>query len=256
MKASSGTLARSLEPLVAMVWIFFVLLSLTVGVVWAFGIGDADVGLRNEGLRLTLQWLLRYVDFAWITLGAVNVYACLATSEGLGRARAWTGGLFLSVAALVVFTGFCGVPMGYITYSTQLGPKIGPVPMGLPLFWLCVMGGAREAAMRFFPRMSYDRVALVAGLLTGLTDLSVEPLAAKWRGWWFWRAAVEGQPPSFEAPMATALIWGAVGWLTVRQLREKSVLGSARPRSWKPIVVLAIFHGVFLAAHVGRLVRR
>jgi hypothetical protein len=125
----------------------------------------------------------------------------------------------------------------------------------LPFFWLAVFGGAREAVLRFFPKVSYGQVALMVGALVLVTDLGLEPLAAKLRGWWFWRAQVPGEPPGFTGPVYTPLVWGALAWLTALQLREKSVVASSRPRLWKPVLVLAIFHVVFVAAHVGRWVR-
>jgi uncharacterized membrane protein len=234
-----------------------VVLSVATGVVWTFGIGDAQLanGVGNKGLEMTLQWLLRWLDFAWIMMGAINVYVCLAAREGLGQVRLWTMGVFGGVLVLVVASSMSGLPLGRISYSVQLGPKIGSVPIGLPFLWLAVFGGAREAALRLFPKVGYGQVALIAGVLVLLTDLSLEPLAAKLRGWWFWRAHTPGEPPGFMAPVYTPLVWGVLAWLTALQLREKSVVASARPRLWKPILVLAIFHLVFFAAHAGRWIR-
>lgn len=257
MKASSGMLKRSLEPLAVMLWVFFVVISVATGVVWAFGIGDTQVAnsVSNKDLQMTLLWLLRWLDFTWIMLAAINVYVCLAAREGLGQVRVWTVAVFVGVLALVMASGISGLPLGRIQYSLQLGPKIGVIPIGLPFFWLAVFGGAREVALRLFPRMSYGQVALLAGVVVLLTDLSLEPLAAKARGWWFWRAHVPGEPPGFTAPAYISLVWGALAWLTALQLREKSVVASSRPRLWKPVLVLATFHAVFLAAHLGRWVR-
>jgi len=248
---------RTLEPLAVMLWVFFAVLSVGTAVVWAFGIGDAHLAewVNNKDLSLTLQWLLRWLDFAWIMLGAINVYVCLAAREGLGPVRVWTVAVFVGVLVLVMASNFSGYPLGRIQYSVQLGPKIGLIPIGLPFLWLAIFGGAREVALRLFPKMSYGQVALIAGALVLLTDLSLEPLAAKLRGWWFWRASTPGEPPSFAAPLWTPVVWGLVGWLAALQLRERSVVASARPRSWKPIVVLVIFHAVFLAAHLGRWAR-
>jgi uncharacterized membrane protein len=257
MKGAPGTIGRALQPLAVMLWVFFLVVSVAAGVVWAFGIGDAHLAewVGNKDLSLTLQWMVRWLDFTWIVLGAINVYVCLAAREGLGQVRAWTMMVFVGVLALVMASNFSGYPLGRIQYSVQLGPKIGLVPIGLPFLWLTLFGGARETALRLFPKISYGQAALIAALLVLLLDLSLEPLAAKLRGWWFWRATEAGQPPTFTAPLLTSLAWGLAGWLTALQLRERDVVGSARPRSWRPVVVLAVFQGVFLAAHLGRWVR-
>jgi uncharacterized membrane protein len=262
----SSPFSQALEPLAAGLWVFFVLVSLVAGVVWAFGLGDAQLALlvRQRDLLLTLQWLLPWLDFGWITLAAANVYVCLATREGLGTARRWSLGILLTVTVLGWISVRTGVPLGPIQYGLPLGPlqiggvpiaRLGPVPLGLALFWFAVIMGAREGLLRFFPRWSHGQIALGTGVLGALTDLSLEPLAAKLRGFWCWRAEVLGLPPIFDAPLTGCFMWGVVAGLLAFPLREKNVVASARPRSWQPAATLAIFHAVFLAAHLGRWVR-
>jgi uncharacterized membrane protein len=257
MRSSASLLTRALEPLAAGLWVFFVLLSFLVGVIWAFGLGDAQLArwVLNRELFRTLQWLLQHLDFAWITLAALNGYVCLATREGLGTARRWGLMIVGATLALAWISTRTGFPLGPIQYGRMLGATIGSVPLGLPLFWFSIIIGAREALLRFFPRWSHAQIALGTGALGALTDASLEPLAAKLRGFWFWRSAEPTLPPVFDAPLTGYLAWGLLSGLLAFALREKSVVASARPRSWEPVVTLAIFHAIFLAAHLGRWVR-
>jgi uncharacterized membrane protein len=254
---SPSLLTRTLEPLAAGLWVLFVLVSLLVGVVWALGLGDAQLSrwVLNRELFLTLQWLFQHLDFAWITLAATNSYLCLATRDGLETARRWGLLIVLAVIALAWVSTRAGFPLGPIQYGRMLGARLGPVPLGLPLFWFAVTIGAREGLLRFFPRWSHTQIALGTGLIAILTDASLEPLAAKLRGFWFWRSSTPTLPPIFDAPLTGCLAWGVLAGLLAFGLREKSVVASDRPRSWQPAATLVIFHAVFLAAHLGRWVR-
>lgn len=257
MRPSVSPLARAMEPLVAGLWIFFVLASLLVGAVWTFGIGDAQLArwVQNRGLLVTLQLLLEHLDFAWITLAAANVYLSLTDRVGLATAR--RRGLTIVLTAFVVAwtsvrTGF---PLGPIEYGRALGPKLGPVPLGLPLFWFTVIVGASEGLLRFFSRWSHLKIAIGTGLAAALTDANLEPLAAKLRGFWFWRSGTPAIPPIFDAPLTGCLGWGFMAGLLAFALHENKVAASAQRPSWQPVATLIVFNAIFLAAHLGRWVR-
>lgn len=257
MRSSPSLLSRTLEPLAAGLWIFFVLISVLVGAVWTFGLGDGELArwINNRSLFLALQWGLQHLDFAWITLAATNAYLCLATREGLGTARRWGFMILLAVVGLAWFAVKTGFPLGPIQYGRALGATLGPVPLGLPLFWFAVVVGLREGILHFRPRWSHPQVAVGTGVLAALTDASLEPLAAKLRGFWFWRSSSPEVPPGFEAPLTNCLVWGVLAGLLAFGLRDKNVVASVRPRLWQPAATVLIFHLVFAAAHVGRWVR-
>jgi uncharacterized membrane protein len=257
MRSSPSLLARALEPLASGLWIFFVLLSLVVGTVWAFGIGDAQLArwVLNRELFLTLQWLIQHLDFLWITLAAANGYLCLTRREGLGTARRWSLVILLAVVLLAWLSTRTGFPLGPIQYSRLLGMRLGPVPLGLPLFWFAAIIGAREGLLRCFPRWSHLQVAIGTGVVALVTDASLEPLAAKLRGFWFWRSNAPALPPVFDAPLTNCLVWGLMAGLLAFGLRERNVVAAVRPHSWQPAATLVIFHAVFLAAHLGRWIR-
>jgi uncharacterized membrane protein len=250
--ASRGTqFVRALEPLVAGLWILFVLVSIAMGTVWIIGIGEASLEkwVSNTGLRAALGWLLARGDIGWITLGAANVYASLAGSVGLPTARRWALTILAGVIALGWISAATGFPLGHIRYGSPLGLKLGPVPLGLPLLWFTIIIGAREGVGRLLPRLSHGSLAAAVGVLVLMTDLNLEPLAAQWRGFWFWAASSPGGPPDFHPSLTSGIAWGLLAGGLTWVLREQRVMGSTPRTAWRPAVALAIFNGVFLLAH-------
>ena len=266
MPPPPSPLVRALEPLAGAIWLFFVFASLVAGVVWAFGVGDADVAkwVSNHDLVLTLQWMLQQLDFVWIILAAANAYLSLAAREGQGTARRWIIYILLAVTALGWISSRTGILLGPIQYGAPLAPiqighiqlgRLGPVPMGLPLFWFAVIVGARDGLLRLFPRWSHLQICLAVSLVGLLTDISLEPLAAKLRGFWIWRSADLSQPPSFDAPVTSCLAWALLAGLLAYGLRERRIVRPHYRPSWQPAMIVIIFHIVFLAAHIGRWAR-
>jgi hypothetical protein len=257
MAVRDSLLTRWLEPVVEALWTLFAIVSVLVGVVWALGIGDATLGrwVQNADLLRALLWLLRYLDLTWIVLAAANVYRGVAASEGLATVRRWAGWTMLAVMGLAWVSVVTGAPLGAIRFGEPLGGKLGPVPLGLPLLWLVIILGAREAVLRCFPRWSHWQVALGTGVLTALTDLLLEPLAAKLRGFWFWRASAPGLPPVFDPPPLHWLEWGVMAGLLAYTFRSRRVVASVQKRPWEPAATLGIFYAIFLVAHLGRWLR-
>lgn len=257
MRSRPSLLTRALEPLADGLWVMFAIVSFFVGAIWTVAFDDTQLArwVLNRDLFRTLQWLLQHLDFVWITLAATSAYLCLAAREGLGSARRCGLIILLAVVALAWISTRTSFPLGSIQYGRLLGARFGSVPLGLPLFWFAVIVGAREALLHSFPRWSHRRVALGTGLIAAWTDINLEPLAAKLRGFWFWRSSSPDIPPGFDAPLIGYVAWGLLAGLVSLAMREKSVVASSRPRPWQPAATLLIFHLVFLAAHVGRWLR-
>ena len=252
MRPRDSLLARGLEPLAAGMWTLFVLVSLLVAAVWVLGLGEASLrAVSSADLRATLVWLLAHIDLFWIALAAINAYLSLAADAGLATARRWALLILGAVIAMAWVSVAAGVPLGRIRYGSALGLKLGPVPLGLPLFWFSVIIGAREALLRFFPRLGHAPVAAGVGLLALFTDLNLEPLATKLHGFWFWLPTAPTLPPVFDPPFTGNIAWGMLAGLLALFLRERDVAASARPRLWRPAATLAIFHTVFLATHAA-----
>jgi len=248
---------RWLHPLKGGLWFLFILWTAGIAVIWTWNIGDRQVenAIGNTDLRLTVEWLIRIGDIAWITLAAVSIHGSIAESQGLGAARRWAlivcgGGM--AVAAASVLTGY---PLGPIRYGTALGMKLGPIPCGAPLLWFVLVVGARAAVLRAFPRAGNPSVAGAAGALILLADINLEPAASKLRGFWFWVANPPSLPPVFAPPMMNYAAWLVFGALFAWMLREDRAVPDSRSRSWRPVIVFGLFNAVFLLARIGRFWR-
>ena len=249
-------LARWLEPLVSGLWIFFLLWTAWIACVWIFAIGDASLdGIANRDLRAVLVWIIGVGDIAWITLAAASVHLWLAETEGLATARRWALIVGGGVAALGTVSALTGWPLGAIQYSTQLGMKFGPVPVGLPLLWYALIIGARQTVLWWRPSAAPVPLALGTGALALLVDVNIEPIASKLRAFWLWRAADPAQPPVFTPPWTGCAAWFLTAAVLVFCLREERVTASPRRDALRPVAIFLLLNTVFLAAHLGRWLR-
>ncbi len=255
--ARASLLSRWLEPVAAGLWIFFLVWTALIAVVWSWGIGDGVLSttVTNGDLRAALEWLIGGGDIIWITLAAANIHLWVAETEGLSTARRWALIILSGSALLGAVSAWSSFPLGPIRYSAQLGLKLGPVPLGLPLLWYALLIGARQLVLRLNPRVGQVPLALAVGGLALLTDLNLEPVAAKVRGFWFWSANQAGAPALFEPPWTNFAAWAVAAACVTYALREARVVAENRLSPHRPIVVFALLNGVFLAANFGRWMR-
>lgn len=255
--SAKALIVRWLEPLISGLWIFFLIWTAWIACVWSFPIGDAALAkwIGNRDLRAALAWLIAVGDIAWITLAAANIYLWLAEAEGLSTARRWALIVGAGAAALGAVSAFSGFPLGAIQYSSQLGMKLGPLPVGLPLLWFALVIGARQTVLRWRPGAAQWQLALGTGVLVLLADANLEPVAAKLRGFWFWRAEAPSLPPHFAPPWTNYAAWFLTATALAWALREERVAGNARRDSFRPIAVFLLLNAVFLAANLGRFLR-
>lgn len=254
---AKSLVVRSLEPLVSALWIFFLIGTLWVAAVWTMAIGDSTVAgwTRNGDLRAVLGRLIAVGDIAWITLAAANVHLWLAETEGLGTARRWALIIAGGAAALGVASALDGFPLGAIQYSSQLGMKFGPLPVGQPLLWFALVIGARQTVRRCWPGAAHGQLALATGALVLLADANLEPVAAKLRAFWFWRSTVPAEPPQFSPPWTNYAAWFLAASALTFLLREDRVAGRKDAHALRPVVVFFLLNAVCLAAHLGRFLR-
>ena len=257
MNARSSNLGRWLEPFVSGLWVFFLVWTAWIAGVWTFALGDDALArwVGNRDLRAVLTWLIGIGDIAWITLAAACTHLWLAENEGLSTARRWALIVGAGVAALAVASAFTGWPLGAIQYSRQLGMKLGPLPVGLPLLWFALVIGARETVLRCRPRAGQGTLALGTGALALLADVNLEPVAAKLRGFWFWRASVENAPPLFAPPWSGYAAWFLAASALAFALREERVATGVRRDFARPVAIFLLLNAVFLAANLGRFFR-
>jgi uncharacterized membrane protein len=256
MARRDSLLTRSLEPLLSSLWLLFIVWTALVTLLWTSGIGEDEVkaSVANAGLRDALLVLLRSADSLWIILASANLYLSLAAREGLGTARIWAAVILSAGAAIAVASVLTEWPLGPVLYTKHLGLKLGPVPLGLPLWWLVVVIGGRMLAERLWPRASHGQLAAATGALALLTACNLEPLAWKVRFFWFWY--LPGTHLAGEPPWRNYLTWWLVATILAFLLRTPRVATSVRPPSWRPAATLLLFNGAFLATHLAVAFRR
>ena len=261
MTRTASPLLRWLEPLPGAVWIGFWVWTVLAGTVWIAGIGDAEVAswthrhFASGGeaivgevspLERALSLILAIIDPVWIVLAAVNAYLSLAGEEGLAHARRWSGWVLAAGLATAWLTVKTGWPLGALLYTTRLGPRLGPVPLGYPLLWLVLILGGRELSRRCSPRVAHWQIAAMTGALVFLSDLNLEPIACQRRVWWLWIA----DRPDAVHYLAYALIGTALAWLCRS--------GGERLRQHTPgraAAVLLALNALCLLTHLARWLR-
>lgn len=118
------------------------------------------------------------------------------------------GGLGFAVEVLGVATGR---PFGHYTYSAQLGPRVGGVPLLAAAAW-AMMSRPAWVVAGLLDRRPVPRIALAAGALTAW-DVYLDPRMAR-EGYWSWLGGgrYEGIPATnflgwFGTGLAVFALW-------------------------------------------------
>ncbi len=255
MARGDSILARGLEPIFGLLWPLFLVWTGVVALLWTTGL-DADqitAAIANPGLREGVLVIFRSADVLWLLLAAANLYVALAERVGIATARVWAAGIIVTGSVLAVTSVRTGWPLGPVIYTTRLGMKLGPVPLGWALWWFVVIIGARLLAERLLPRASHSQLALATGSLAFLTQLNLEPLAWKVRLFWFWYAP--------GTHLASAPLWRnyATWWLVPTALafvlRERQVAAMAHAATGRPAAILILVNIIFVVTHLAVALR-
>lgn len=154
-------------------------------------------------------------DAVWLWLGALTTLATLSSAMPWHRA-VWCALGIGVMAALIEFMGVTtAIPFGEYVYSDRLGPKLFSVlPATIPAAWFIVVvnGHTVVPASRWRP--------LGVGLIAVLTDLSLEVVAWKIRGYWDWYPGVAVKPvwPPWQNYASWFGVGAALDWLFLRRL--------------------------------------
>jgi hypothetical protein len=223
LKGMPTSTRRASQRLAASLWILFLLWTVLVALVWTLRIGEAEVLAWSQRLwhlppletgaplrprQAALAGFLRWIDPTWAVLAAANAYTFTARREGLDVARRWAGMILAGVALVAWVSAKTAWPLGPIRYTDLFGPRLGPVPMGLPLLWLAVLLGARDLVLRLRPALSQVPLALGVGALCLIFETALEPLASKERVFWLWPPG--SVPAHLGAPVQSYATWFCV----------------------------------------------
>ena len=209
------------------------------------------------GLGAVMGRILRAGDAVWIVLAAAVVYLDTARAEGPGRTRRWAA-MILTGAAVAEWVGAqTGFPFGPYAYTTdRFGWRLGGVlPFTIPLAWLIIVLGARALVGRVWPTARRAGLALGVAVVGVMTDVNLEFIAWRERGYWAWY-------PGWPEPLPTWPPWqNFAAWFGLLLLFGLALSpghgGLPQPRraAWRPALVLLAMNGLFLLLHVVRWLR-
>jgi len=249
MKRHPSHLLHDLEPLVRTLWPIFLFWSAVTAALW--WTGEAWIGrIDNPGLRAAVSFIFRSADAVWLLVAALNLYLELAQREGIARARVVSLVVF-SVAGAVAWASVAtGYPLGSVVYTTQLGARLGVVPLGWPLLWFVIVLGARALITHLRPRMGHAGISFTAGFIALLTDFNLEPLATKFRLYWFWYVpgTTSPAPPPWTNYATWFLVAVALAWFARERQIASTRFGSTRAAS-----IIVITNAVLLTGHLRGL---
>ncbi len=231
---------------------------------------------------------IKYPNSEWVSsllliLAGLSAALWVVVNRGLGRGLGFAGAVLLlsfSVEYLGVSTGFI---FGPYQYTTVLAPLLFTVPLAIPFAWLTVVLASWYVANAFTPPQPSPKIGegvnitlpqpspmigegglpapalktqnsklktlALAGLLTVLLDLLIEPVAVYVSGYWLWqRGGIY-----YGIPAQNFIAWAVVGGLMA--LLAARFIGNPTSRSayafLPPMLYImnALLFGVVALAH-------
>lgn len=236
------------------VWALFLGWTAIGFVVMPLGIGAADVHrLLNDGLiRRVILAILPVSDALWIAFAATVVYLQAAARHGLATARKWALIILAGSTAAEWVGAQTGFPFGPYRYTANFGWMIGGVlPAAIPLAWLVILLSGRTLVLRLHPTASRMSLALGTAVVAVLTDVNLEWVAWKVRGYWVWYPDRTGTIPNWP-PFQNYLSWFVLALGLVFALPPDYTLRTRPVSAFRPTAVLFLMNALFVVVYAVR----
>jgi uncharacterized membrane protein len=169
--------------------------------------------IETKWTKQKISWAIAFVYTIYVAIGAVppikgSTFFSVSAASGLlvllylyhsfTNLNLKTAGKYLAIAAVISylweFIGVeTGIPFGHYSYTSALGPMIGPVPVAIPLIW-CALG--------YFCMQASDYYIMASALMVSL-DLSFDPVFSGSLHLWNW----SGQTQYFGVPLTNFFGW-------------------------------------------------
>ena len=195
--------------------------------------------------------LLRVSDAVWMLLAAVTVYLHAVASEGLPTARRQAAIILLSSTVFEWIGTRTGFPFGPYEYTDNFGPRIGGVvPMAIPLAWLVVVLCGRSLTLWLRPAANRLETAVGVAAVAVLTDLNLESVAWKVRGYWLWYPGQPSPPAPSWPPVQNYVAWFVLSLALALVLPADHTLRPRQPPRWRPVAVLGLMNALLALVHL------
>ena len=245
---------RLVARLPDLIWTLFLVWTAIGFVVMPLGIGEVEIRrwLGAGLIRAALLAILHVSDALWIGLAATVVYFHTVAAEGLPTARRWAVIILCTAGGAEWLGTRTGFPFGPYRYTANFGWLIGGVlPVAIPLAWFVIVLCARVLVRQLRPGTTRLELALGVGFVAFLTDLNLEFIAWKVRGYWRWYPDLPGPLPSYP-PFQNFVAWFLLSFALALFLPGNHTLRLRRPSAFRPLVVLGLMNTLFLVVHLAR----
>jgi uncharacterized membrane protein len=208
-------------------------------------------------LRIDLPMSWRWFD--GLAVAITTASTLLGLMERLPVQNAlWAGALIGTLAVIIeTLQATSHVPFGPRQFADGLGSlAFGVLPWPIPFVWICLLLNSRGVARLMLRPWRADRhygywVIGLAGLLTVLLALGLEPFATRVQHYWTWKASPSA-PAWYGAPWYSFLSWfgcsAGILALTTPWLINKHPI--KQPVSYQPLILWGLF-GLLLATVNG-----
>ena len=169
--------------------------------------------IHTKWTREKIAWAIAYIYTLYVALGAIppfkgNIVFSVSSAGGVlvilyffhsfTNQNVKLASKFLVIAATISylweFIGVeTGIPFGQYSYTSALGPMIGPVPVFIPLLW-CALG--------YFCMQASDYYIAASALMVSL-DLSFDPVFSTSLHLWIWQSPAQ----YFGVPLSNFFGW-------------------------------------------------
>ena len=129
------------------------------------------------------------------------------------------------------------------------------LPAAIPLAWLVIVLCGRYFVLTLGPQVSRWGLALEVGSVALLTDMNLEFVAWKVRGYWIWYPG-QGDAAPLWPPWQNYASWFVLTLLLTAVLPPSYGLRTRRPANTRPILILGLMNLLFACAHLLYWTRR
>ncbi len=238
------------------VWRVFLIWTAVGAIVMVMGLNAGNVGTwtSSPSAQEALAHILAYADLIWMVSAAAVVYLRVAALDGLARARL-SAVIILAGSTVVEWIGAQrGIPFGPYRYTDAFGPRaLGVLPIAIPIAWLVILLGARLLVLEIRPGLPRFALSFWVAVVALVTDLNLEFIAWKVRGYWIWYPD-EANPPGWPPPQNFA------SWFVLAfALHAMTPAAEDRPVTERKIsraaLVVPLMNVLFLLVHASRWIR-